>query len=419
MPKVRPADGGAVMFDPYSPDFLDNPYPTYARLRNEAPVFYDDIWELTFVGGHEMVSSILKDRERFGRDFRHRLSTDEVDPDLYRRIYPPQWPMWTRYIRESFIDLEPPRHTRLRRLVSKAFTRRSSEVFRPRLEEAADRILDRVLDQGTMEAISEYAAPIPVAMIAELMGIPDEDHAKLLDWSHSIVKVFDQNVTEEVGLAADRATTDFVAYLESVLDQRRSHRGDDLISAMLEVEESGDTLTDEEIVGTSILTLNAGHEATVHAIGNGLLALANNPDQYRALHSGEASIASAVDELLRFDSPLQMFERWVLEDTELGGQRISAGSKVGLLFGSANHDPAAFGPDADSLDLSRAPNPHVSYGAGLHSCVGAPLATVELEAAFSRLSKRVRRIELVEASERIQSLVFRGVERLVVALEAA
>ena len=408
-----------MTFDPYSPDFLDNPYPTYARLRDEMPVFYDETWELTFVGRHEMVSSILKDREGFGRDFRHRLSTDEVDPDLYRRIYPPQWQMWTRYIRESFIDLEPPRHTRLRRLVSKAFTRRSSEVFRPRLEEAADRILDQVLDEGSMEAISQYAAPIPVAMIADLMGIPAEDHAKLLDWSHAIVKVFDQNVTDEVGLAADRATADFVAYLESVLDQRRGHRGDDLISAMLEVEESGDTLTDEEIIGTSILTLNAGHEATVHAIGNGLLALATNPDQYRSLHEGEVGIGSAVDELLRFDSPLQMFERWVLEDSELGGWQLPAGSKVGLLFGSANHDTNVFGPDADNLNLSRAPNPHVSYGAGLHFCVGAPLATVELEAAFGRLAKRVRGMELVEQSGRIRSLVFRGVERLVVALEAA
>jgi cytochrome P450 len=252
-----------------------------------------------------------------------------------------------------------------------------------------------------------------------LMGIPAEDHAKLLDWSHAIVKVFDQNVSDEVGLAADRATADFVAYLESVLEQRRSHRGDDLISAMLEVEESGDTLTDEEIVGTSILTLNAGHEATVHAIGNGLLALATNPDQYRSLHAGEVSIASTVDELLRFDSPLQMFERWVLEDAELENRKLSAGSKVGLLFGSANHDPMVFGPTADQLDLTRSPNPHVSYGAGLHFCVGAPLATVELEAAFGCLAKRVRGIQLVEKSDRIRSLVFRGVERLEVALDAA
>ncbi|MDP9494997.1 MAG: cytochrome P450 [Actinomycetota bacterium] len=408
-----------MTFDPYDPDFLDDPYPAYARLREETPVFYDVGWELTFVGRHEMVSSILKNREGFGRDFRHRLSLDEVDPDLYRRIYPPQLPMWTRYIRESFIDLEPPRHTRLRRLVSKAFTRRSSEMFRPRLEEAADRILDQVLEAGSMEAISQFAAPIPLAMIAELMGIPSEDHSKLLDWSHAIVKVFDQNVTVAEGVVADRATTDFVEYLSSVLEQRRGHRGEDLISAMLDVEESGDTLTDEEIVGTSILTLNAGHEATVHAIGNGLLALASNPDQYQSLHQEEVSIASAVDELLRFDSPLQMFERWVLEETELEGHHLGAGSKVGLLFGSANHDPKVFGPDADFLDLSRTPNPHVSYGAGLHFCVGAPLATVELEAAFARLGKRVRSIELVEKSDRIRSLVFRGVETLILGLEAA
>lgn len=413
----RPTVNGT--FDPYDPAFLDNPYPTYARLREETPVFYDEGWELTFVGRHEMVTAILKNREGFGRDFRHRLSVEKVDPDLYRRIYPPQWPIWTRYIRESFIDLEPPRHTRLRRLVSKAFTRRSSEVFRPRLEEAADRILDQVLDAGSMEAISQFAAPIPLAMIAELMGIPPEDHSKLLDWSHAIVKVFDQNITAAEGEAADRATTDFVGYLESVLEQRRGHRGEDLISAMLDVEESGDTLTDEEIVGTSILTLNAGHEATVHAIGNGLLALATNPDQYHSLQHEEVSIASAVDELLRFDSPLQMFERWVLEDTELEGHHLAAGSKVGLLFGSANHDSMVFGRDADLLDLSRAPNPHVSYGAGLHFCVGAPLATVELEAAFARLAKRVRSIELVEKSDRIRSLVFRGVETLVLGLEAA
>ena len=382
-------------------------------------MFYDEDWELTFFGRHETVTSILKNRDGFGRDFRHRLSVDEVDPDLYRRIYPPQWPAWTRYIRESFIDLEPPRHTRLRRLVSKAFTRRSSEVFRPRLEEAADRILDRVVAEGTMEAISQFAAPIPVAMIAELMGIPADDHPRLLAWSHAIVKVFDQNVTEAEGVAADRATRDFVDYLQAVLEQRRGHRGDDLISAMLDVEESGDTLTDEEIVGTSILTLNAGHEATVHAIGNGLLALAANPDQYRSLHRGDVSIGSAVDELLRFDSPLQMFERWVLEDAELEGHRLTAGSKVGLLFGSANHDPRVFGVDADLLDLARTPNPHVSYGAGLHFCVGAPLATVELEAAFTRFATRVRSIELDAKSGRIRSLVFRGVENLRLGLEAA
>ena len=315
------------MFDPYSPEFLDDPYPTYARLREESPVFHDPSWELTFFTRHDDVSAILKDRERFGRDFRHRLEPDRIDPDIYRRIYPPQWPTWTRYIRESFIDLEPPRHTRLRRLVSKAFTRRSSEAFRPKLEEAAARIIDRVLESGTLDVIEDFATPIPVAMIAELMGLPARDHQQVLDWSHAIVKVFDQNVSDADGDAAESATRDFVAYLEEVVDLRRKSRGEDLISSMLDVEDAGDTLTDEEIVGTSILTLNAGHEATVHAIGNGLLALARDIGEYGRLHRGEASVETAVDELLRYDSPLQMFERWVLVDTEMGGVRLERGIK--------------------------------------------------------------------------------------------
>jgi cytochrome P450 len=406
------------MFDPYSAEFLDDPYPTYARLRETSPAFYDATWELTFFTRHVDVMAILKDRDRFGRDFRHRLESDEVDPDLYHRIYPPQWPTWARYIRESFIDLEPPRHTRLRRLVSKAFTRRSSEAFRPRLNEAADRIVDRAIQSGTLDVIEDFATPIPVAMIAELMGLPADDHQQVLDWSHAIVKVFDQNVSEADGDAAESATRDFVAYLEEVVETRRRHRGEDLISSMVDVEDAGDTLTDEEIVGTSILTLNAGHEATVHAIGNGLLALARDDGQYGRLHRGETGVETAVDELLRFDSPLQMFERWVLVDTEVAGVPLARGSKVGLLFGSANHDPEVFG-HPERLDLARQPNPHVSFGAGLHYCVGAPLARVELEAAFGTFAARVARAELSEASGRIQSLVFRGLEHLRLDIEAA
>lgn len=407
-----------TVFDPYHPDFLDNPYPTYRRLLDETPVFHDDRWGLTFVAAHRDVTAILKDRERFGRDFRHKLEIDEVDPDLYRRTYPPQWPTWTEYIRESFLDMEPPRHTRLRRLVSAAFTKRSSEAFRPRLEEAADAILDRVLDAGTVEAIGDYAMPIPVAMIAELMGIPSDDHTQLLDWSHAIVKVFDQGVTNDEGEAAEQATKDFVAYLEDVVSQRRARPGEDLISAMLDVSHEGDVLTDAEIIATSILTLNAGHEATVHAIGNSLLALAGEPRVYQSLHRGDAPISSAVDELLRYDTPLQMFERWVLVDTEVGGHSLAAGTKVGLLFGSANHDPEVFAVP-EQLDLGREPNPHVSFGAGVHYCVGAPLAKVELEAALGRWVERVADCVLVDAAERIESLVFRGVGRLELSLTAA
>ncbi|MCI0677921.1 MAG: cytochrome P450 [Actinobacteria bacterium] len=406
------------MFDAYNAAFLEDPYTFYRKLQEEKPVFWDSEWGLTFFAAHRDVSAILKDRDRFGRDFRHRLTPEEVDPALLRRIYPPQWPTWTQYIRESFIDLEPPRHTRLRKLVSAAFTRRSSEVFRPRLEAAADAILDEVLEKGSVEVIDEYATPIPVAMIADLMGIPPEDHPQLLDWSHAIVKVFDERVTPGEGVAAEGATRDFVAYLEDLLRLRRSQPGDDLISAMLEVEEGDDSLSDAEIVGTSILTLNAGHEATVHAIGNSLLALARDPAAYAALRSGEVDIATAVDELLRYDSPLQMFERWVLTDTHMAGTRLVKGSKVGLLFGAANHDPAVFA-HPERLDLGRSPNPHMTFGAGLHYCVGAPLARVELEAALGRWVSRVGGVELGAVGERIESLVFRGVRSLELALTAA
>lgn len=403
------------VFDAYDPAFLDDPYSTFDRLRDESPAFFDPTWGLTFVTRHADVSEVLKDRNRFGRDFRHRLDIEEVDPDLYGRIYPSQWPTWTRYIRESFIDLEPPRHTRLRRLVAKAFTRRSSEVFRPRLEQAANSILDKALDIGSIEVIDEYAKPIPVAMIADLMGIPNEDHDRLLDWSHSIVKVFDQGVTDQEGQTAELATREFVQYLGVLLEDRRANPGGDLLSAMLEVEESGDSLTDEEIVGTAILTLNAGHEATVHAIGNALLALGRSPHAYRQLRDPSVDLTIAVDELLRFDSPLQMFERWVLEDTEISGLPVARGSKVGLLFGSANRDPSAFAAP-HTIDLGRSPNNHVSFGAGLHYCVGAPLAKVELEAALGVFARRVESFELIEASERIESLVFRGVGRLCLAV---
>jgi cytochrome P450 len=405
-------------FDPYRPEFLDDPYPTYRRLLEESPVFDDETWGLTFLASHREVSGVLKDRERFGRDFRHKIDVDRVDPQLYQRTYPPQWPVWTDYIRESFLDMEPPRHTRMRRLVSAAFTRRSSEAFRPQIEQASRILVDRALQEGSVEVISEFATPIPIAMIANLMGIPRQDHDQLLGWSHAIVKVFEQRVTPEEGAAAEQATKDFVAYLEGVIAARRSSPGDDLISAMLDVSHEGDVLTDSEVVATSILTLNAGHEATVHAIGNGLLALTRDPQAYQSLRRGDVSIASTVDELLRFDSPLQMFERWVLEDTEVRGHPLLAGSKVGLLFGAANHDPQVFS-DPERLDLGREPNPHVSFGAGLHFCVGAPLARVELEAAVGTWAGMVRTMDLREVGERIESLVFRGVGRLELDVQAA
>lgn len=404
-------------FDAYSPAFVEDPYPTFSILRAESPIFPSAEWGVTFFAQHEDVSGILKDR-RFGRDVRHAVPADEIDQEVFDRIYPPQYPTWTFYTRDSFIDLEPPAHTRIRRLVQHAFTRRASNSYRPRLEAAAAALIDQALDKGGMEAISEYATPIPLTMISELMGIPAEDQPALVEWSHAMVRVFDKACTPEEGQRAEQATIDFADYIRTQLADRRRNGGNDLITALLEAEVEGDRLTDDEIIATAILTLNAGHEATVQAIGNGLLALARFPDQYQRLRDDPDLIAPAVDELLRFDTPLQMFERWVLEDLEWKGVALKRGSKVGLLFGSANHDETVF-DDPESLDLGRVPNPHVSLGAGIHYCVGASLAAVELQVAFSEFAKRIPEFSITSDDlPRVPSLIFRGVTRLELSVSA-
>lgn len=406
-----------MSFDPYDPEFLRDPYPTYRRLR-AAPPFFDEAWGLTFFSRYDDVTGILRDR-RFGRDVRHAVPREEVDPDVYERIYPSRYPTWTRLIRDSFIDLEPPRHTRIRRLVQWAFSRRASESYRARMQETADRLLDRALEEGRMEAISDFATPIPLTMIAELLGIPGGDQPRLVAWSHAIVRLFDQGCTEAEAEEAERATREFAEYVADLLAERRARPGDDLVSSLVAAEMDGDRLSEDELVATCILTLNAGHEATVQAIGNGILALARDPEAFRWLRSHPEALGTAVEELLRFDTPLQMFERWVLEDLEWEGTPLRRGTKVGLLFGSANRDERRF-VDPDRLDLSRADNPHVSFGGGIHFCVGAPLARVEMEVAFGTLARRVARIEGPDVEpERVPSLVFRGVRALPVELVAA
>ena len=322
-----------------------------------------------------------------------------------------------RLIRDSFIDLEPPRHTRIRRLVQWAFTRRASQSYRPRIEAEAHRRLDVAQQTGTMEAIADYATPIPLVMIAELMGVPPADQPLLVEWSHRIIRVFDEGCTPEEGESAEQAGIDFRDYLRDLIRSHRSAAGDNLLSHLIRARHRGDALSEEELISTAVLVLNAGHEATVQAIGNGLMALAAHPDQWRRWRSDRRITTTAVDELLRYDTPLQMFERWVTEDLEWSGAELRAGSKVGLLFGSANRDEKVFARP-DRLDLGRAPNPHVSLGGGVHFCVGAALAREELKVAFEVLADRVRWFEPRPVPhERIPSLVFRGVRRLPIKLE--
>ena len=406
-----------VDFDPYQPDFVSDPYPVYTELRRHRPIFFDERWNLTFFARHADVEPILRDR-RFGRDIRHvPEAARQVDPQVYERIYPPQYPVWTRLIRDSFIDLEPPRHTRIRRLVQWAFTRRASQSYRPRMEAEAHRRLDQAMQTGAMEAIADYATPIPLVMIAELMGVPGEDQPRLVEWSHRLIRVFDEGCTPEEGESAEQAGIDFRDYLRDLIRSQRKADGDNLLSHLISARHEGDALSEEELISTAILVLNAGHEATVQAIGNGLMALSAHPDQWRRWRKNRKLTPTAVEELLRYDTPLQMFERWVTEDTDWRGTKLAGGSKVGLLFGSANHDEQVF-QRPDRLDLGRTPNPHVSLGGGVHYCVGASLAREELKVAFEVLLERVRRFELVPAPrERTPSLVFRGVRQLPIRLE--
>lgn len=400
---------GSVQFDAYDPVFVANPYPTYARLREVGP-FFDDHWRVTFFASHADVTAMLRDK-RFGRDIRHVLPPDEVD----HRSYPVHLEKWYRFIRGSFIDLEPPEHTRIRGAVKQPFVRSRAEAHRGDIEVLANRLIDEVVERGRMEVIADFATPIPIAVVARLMGLPDSDHRLLLDWSHAIVRVFDINVTPEEEQAAEAAVSDFADYIRAIVRQRRSSPGEDLIS---ELASADDPLSEDDLVATCILVLNAGHEATVHGIGNGLLALARNPAQFQLLRGG-APTSTATEELLRYDTPLQMFERWVLEDLEWGGIRLSAGDKVGLLYGSANHDAAVF-ENPESLVLDREPNPHVSFGLGTHFCLGAPLARVELETAFSAVAARFSTVKLAtEEPPRQPSLVFRGVNALEIEFDGA
>ena len=397
-------------FDAYAADFVEDPYPTYARFRAESPVFFDPHWDVTFFARHADVSGILRDR-RFGRDVRARVPADEIDSEVLARTYPADIPTWTAYVRDSFIDLEPPAHTRIRRLVQWAFTRKASESYRPRLEEVAARAIDQARERGSMEAIADFATPIPLTMIADLLGIPSEDQPMLVEWSHAMVRPFDANCPQADRVAAEQATKDFVAYLADLTRQRLADPGTDLLSELAAAEIEGDSLSEQEVVATAILTLNAGHEATVQAIGNGLLALARHPAQFAALRSDPRLAVTAASEILRYDTPLQMFERWVLEDVVWNGTSLRRGTKVGLFFGSANRDQEVF-EEAESFDVARDSRAHLAFGAGIHHCVGAPLAKLELEAAMAAIS-RLDRLELrQEHLERVPSLVFRGVREL-------
>ena len=396
-------------FDPWSAEFVAYPYDAYAELREHAPVSRYEPTGQWLVSRYQDVGALLRDR-RLGRTYTHRYTHEEFGrpaPD------PAHEPFHTLND-HGLLDLEAPDHTRIRRLVSKAFTPRMVQELRPTVTRLADELVGGLLADGGGDLIAAVAEPLPVAVIAEMLGVPEADRGLLRPWSAAITGMFELNPGEETARRAVTASIEFSDYLRALIRERRTRPGTDLISALIRAQEGADALNEQEMVSTCVLLLNAGHEATVNTTGNGWWALLRNPDQLDRLRgSVDELLPTAVEELMRYDTPLQMFERWVLEDIEVAGVSIPRGSEVALLFGSANRDPARF-TDPDRLDVARTDNPHITFGAGIHFCLGAPLARLELGESYGALLRRAPGLRLVREPEWQPGYVIRGLKELLV-----
>ncbi|MEW9533326.1 cytochrome P450 [Microbispora sp. NPDC049125] len=395
-----------MKFDPWNPEFVAHPYDVYRELRDSGPVSFFEPTGQWLIPHHADANALLRDR-RLGRSYLHVASHEEfgrqAEPDF-------QEPFW-RVTRAGMLDVEPPVHTRLRRLVSKAFTPRMVESLRPRVRAIAAGLVDAFVERGGGDLLADVAEPLPVTVIAEMLGVPESDRHLLRPWSADICGMYELNPSLEAQHTAVRAASEFSDYLRGLARERRDAPGDDMISAMAQVVDDGDRLTEDELIGTCVLLLNAGHEATVNVTGNGWWSLFRNPGELDRLRADPGLLPTAVEELMRWDTPLQMFERWVLEDIEVGDVTIPRGAEVALLFGSANRDAEVF-PDPDRLDVGRADNPHISFGAGIHFCLGAPLARVELVESFGALLKAAPKLALAAEPVWKPNYVIRGLESL-------
>ncbi len=385
-----------------------DPYPQLAELRDTLPVFFDPVWNKVFFTRYDDIAALLRDR-RLGRSILHTFSRDELG-------WPPPNPLtkdFDRFQHDHMLDNEPPKHTRLRSLMVKAFTSSRVERLRAKIQHVVDALIDRVADRGRMDLLVEFAEPIPVAVIGELLGVPEEDRHLLRPWSAKIVKLYELGYTDDQARAANQAVVEFSAYVKNLAHQRQQQPRDDLISALVRVEEHGEVLTIEELVANCILLLNAGHEATVNGTTLGLLSLHHNPDQMAlaceaAQQNNLEFFKTATEELLRYDTPLPMFERWALQDFQFNGVHLQRGMEVGLLYASGNRDPRRF-HDPDGLDLTRKDNPHLTFGLGIHYCIGAPLARLELQVALATLLRRLPEIRVAkEPVEYTGGFIIRG-----------
>lgn len=381
---------------PQDPDFVQNPHAFYNRARALGPFFHWQDYGKTCVSSYAAVNTILRDR-RFGR---------EVPPDVKQPTAPHTAPFYAIEA-HSMLELEPPRHTRLRGLVMRAFTSRRIMGLGPDIAQLSHALIDG-FPEGPFDLLGEFAQRLPVTIIARLLGVPEAMGDDLLRWSNAMVRMYLAHRTRAVEDAAAIAAQDFSDFMRTYIETRRSRPADDLITHLIAAEEDGQQLSTEEIISTCILLLNAGHEATAHTVGNGVKALFDHPG---ALHA--APIEAVVEEIIRFDPPLHMFSRYAYADVEVMGHVIAKGSEVSLLLGAANHDPKAF--DApERFNPARPAKANLSFGAGVHFCVGAPLARLELQVALPILFDRLPGLRLLETPRYADTYHFHGLERLMV-----
>jgi cytochrome P450 len=394
-------------FAPSDPGFIADPYPVLSALREATPGFRNPLtgqWTLTRFSD---VQETLRDR-RLGRAYTHRYSHVEFgrsEPDA-------RWASFHAHEEWSLLCLEPPDHTRIRRLVAKVFTPRAVAALRPAIEGFSAELLDECEAKGQFELLHDYAMPYSVAVICSMLGVPRADTQLLLDWSHAIVKMYELSTTDEVRAAANQAAAEYIEYTKALIATKRRQPDGLLVSELVRVEDEGDVLTEAEIVSTTMVLLEAGHEATVNTLGNGTRALMLHRHQWDRLVSGDVAPRAAVEEMLRWDSPLQLFERWVLEDgVEIAGETLGVGDEVAMLFGAAERDSRRF-PDANRFDIGRGDTAHIGFGGGIHFCVGAPLARQEVEVSLAGLVERFPNLSLVEQPEYQPNFVIRGLTGL-------
>ncbi|HEV7433253.1 MAG TPA: cytochrome P450 [Pseudorhizobium sp.] len=388
------------------PAFYGDPNRVYAALHEHCPTFYWEEQKQWFFTGYDHVNALLRDR-RFGRQILHIASREEMGlPEPQ-----PHLANFDLAERHSLLEIEPPEHTRLRTLVNRAFVSRHIERLRPEIAALAEQLIDRFEKDGKTELLSSFADIIPVTMIARMIGIPDNIGPQLLKWSHDYVSMYMLKRTGEDELAADRSAREFADYVKTLIAERRTAPREDLLSHMIHTEHRGQYLSDDELVSTTIVLLNAGHEATVHQIGNSVRVILESGLSVSEMFRDESATERTIEETLRICAPVHIFQRWALEDVEVDGISFKRGDKVSLILAAANLDPAKFSdPLAFRPDRHEAPN--LSFGAGIHFCIGAPLARLELNTVLPILFRRLPGVRMAETPRVKDVYHFHGLERL-------